>query len=49
MKKSFLPVLVAATLFIPFALSGCGSSDEDNAPTEEMHQGDDHDYHGHQH
>ncbi len=28
MKKSFLPVLVAATLFIPFALSGCGASDD---------------------
>ncbi len=48
MKRGFLSIFIAATIFIPFALSGCGSKVDDSS-AEEIHRGHDHDHHGHDH
>ena len=48
MKKGLFSILIAATILIPFALTGCGSS-EVNSSGEEMHKGHNHDHHGHKH
>ena len=46
MKKALSSVVVAATLFFSFVVSGCDSK-VNNAPTNEIHE--EHDHHGHSH